>query len=255
VVGKEFKFFPEIGSWNNGVGAEAFDTFIGCSNPGNGNIKNEGTVDGNYLVVVDLNTKTLTVTDAPKILGGSVAADWVPANAVPMQMVESGVYDTYQYITVDGGGFKFVPLNAGWDGDWGASKTTTGMLAQTDEDNLTAAADGFYRVRTNFNDMTYTVVETAWGIIGSASPGGWGEDTNMTFTAAKGEYVWSADITLTDGEIKFRANDGWDIDFGDNGANGSLEYGGSNIPVTAGDYHIELILNSATGFTYTLTAN
>jgi hypothetical protein len=172
-----------------------------------------------------------------------------------MQMVESGVYDTYQYIMVDGSGFKFVPLNAGWDGDWGASKTTTGMLAQTDEDNLTAAADGFYRVRTNFNDMTYTVVETAWGIIGSASPGGWGEDTNMTFTAAKGEYVWSADITLTDGEIKFRANDGWDINFGDTGADSSLEYGGDNIAVTAGDYHIELILNSATGFTYTLTAN
>ncbi len=253
-AGKEFKFFPEIGSWENGIGADMFDNFVGCSVGGDGNIKNEGTVDGNYLVVVDLNTKTLTVTDAPKILGGALAAGWTPANAVLMQMVESGVYDTYQYITADDG-FKFVPLTTGWDGDWAASKTTTGMLAQTDEDNLAVAADGFYRVRTNFNDMTYSVVETAWGIIGPASPGGWDNDTDMTFTAAKGEYVWSADITLTDGEIKFRANDAWDIDFGDTGANGSLEYGGDNIAVTAGNYHIELILNSATGFTYTLTAN
>lgn len=104
------------------------------------------------------------------------------------------------------------------------------------------------------NDFTYTVDETVWGIIGDATPGGWGEDTNMTFTAAKGEYVWKADVTLTNGFIKFRANDDWAINFGDNGANGSLEYGGDNIAVTAGTYHIELILNSATGFKYTITA-
>jgi len=104
------------------------------------------------------------------------------------------------------------------------------------------------------NDFSYSVLETSWGIIGSASPGKWDSDTNMTFTAAKGEYIWSADITLTDGEIKFRANDGWDINFGDNNADGSLEYNGSNIAVSAGNYHIQLILNSATGFTYTITA-
>ncbi|NQU55125.1 MAG: SusF/SusE family outer membrane protein [Bacteroidetes bacterium] len=254
-AGKDFKFFPEIGSWDNGIGADQFDNFVGCTNPGNGNITNAGAVDGNYLVVVDLNSKTLTVSDSPKILGGSVIADWNPGNAVSMQMVENGVYETYQYITADGGGFKFVPTNAGWDGDWGASKTETGFLAQNDEDNLTVDADGFYRVRVNMNDMSYTVVETSWGIIGSASPGGWDNDTDMTFTAAKGEYVWSADITLTDGDIKFRANDGWDINLGDTGVDGSLEYGGDNIVVTAGNYHIELILNSAIGFTYTITAN
>lgn len=254
-AGKEFKFIPEIGSWDNSVGAEAFDNFVGCSDAGNGNIKNEGTVDGNYLVTVDTNSKTVTVTPAPRILGGSIIADWNPENSVEMQMVESGVYDTYQYITVDGGGFKFVPLATGWDGDWAASKTTTGMLAQTDEDNLTVATDGFYRVRTNFNDMTYTVDETSWGVIGSATPGAWDEDTNMSFTDEKGQYIWSVDMTLTDGKIKFRANDDWMIDFGDNNADGSLEYGGNDIVVTAGDYHIELILNSATGFTYTITAN
>lgn len=254
-AGKEFKFFPEKGSWDNGIGTDRFENFIGCTGMDSGNIRNDGAEDTIYFVIVDLNTKTVTVSDAPKILGGSVIADWNPANAIDMQMVEDGIYDTYQYITVDGWGFKFVPTNAGWDGDFGASKTMDGYLDQAEEDNLTVDADGFYRVRVNTNDLTYTVVETSWGIIGSASPGGWDNDTDMIFTTAKGEYVWSADIALTDGEIKFRANDGWDINFGDNGADGSLEYGGDNIPVTAGNYHIELILNSATGFTYTITAN
>ncbi len=252
--GKEFKFFPEKGSWDNGIGADRFTSFIGCTGTSGGNIQNNGTKDGNYIVIADLNTKTLTVTESPKILGGSVIADWNTGNAVPMQYVGSGNFDTYQYITVDGWGFKFVPQNSGWDGDFGASKTKTGSLAQNDEDNLTVAKDGFYRVRVNMNDFTYSVTETSWGIIGSATPGKWDNDTNMTMTAAKGENVWKADVTLTDGEIKFRANDGWDINFGDDGANGSLEYGGTNIAVKAGTYHIELKLNSATGFTYTITA-
>ncbi len=255
-AGKEFKFFPEKGSWDNGIGADRFDNFIGCSDPGNGNIKNDGAADGTYFVIVDLNTKTVTVSDAPKILGGSTGADWNPGASVNMQLVENGVYDTYQYITVDGYGFKFVPQRSGWDGDFGMSKTMAGYLDQASEDNLTVAADGFYRVRVNTNDFTYSVVETNWGIIGDATPGGWGDDTNMTLASeTKGEYKWVADITLADGLIKFRANDGWDINFGDNGANGSLEYNGENISVAAGNYHIELILNSETGFTYTITAN
>ena len=253
-AGKDFKFFPEKGSWDNGMGADLFTNFIGCTAVDGGNFKNAGTVDAFYFVIVDLNTKTITVSDSPKILGGSVIAGWDPGSSISMQMVEPGVYDTYQYITVDGSGFKFVPQKSGWDGDLGASKTTAGTLAQTDEDNLNVAKDGFYRVRTNMNNFTYTVLETAWGIIGDASPGKWDNDTNMTMTAAKGEYIWKADITLKAGEIKFRANDGWDINFGDNGANGSLEYGGDNIKVTAGTYHIELILNSVTGFKYTITA-
>lgn len=255
-AGKEFKFFPVKGSWDNGIGADGFDNYVGCSDPGNGNIKNDGTVDANYLVVVDLNTKTITVTESLRILGGSVAADWNPGNSVPMQMVASGVYETYQYITADGGGFKFVPLASGWNGDFELSADTpVGYLTQNGGDNLTVDADGFYRVRIDMNDLSYSVTETHWGIIGDATPGGWGDDTNMTFTAGKGNYTWSIDVTLTDGSFKFRANDGWDINFGDYDANGSLEYGGDNIAISAGNYHIELILNSATGFTYTTTAN
>lgn len=252
-AGKEFKFFPEKGSWDNGIGSDLFTNFIGCSDAG-GNFKNLGTKDAYYFVIVDRNTKTVTVSDSPKILGGSVIAGWDPGSAISMQMIEPGVYDTYQYITVDGSGFKFVPQKTGWDGDLGASKTKAGSLAQVDEDNLSVPKDGFYRVRTKMTDFTYTIDETSWGIIGGATPGGWDTDTNMTMTAAKGEYVWKADITLTTGEIKFRANDDWAINFGDDGVNGSLEYNGANIAVTAGTYHIELKLNSETGFSYTITA-
>lgn len=252
---KEFKFFPVKGSWDNGIGADRFTNFIGCSAVEGGNIKNNGTTDGFYFIIVDLNTLTLTVSSSPKILGGSVAAGWTPENAVPMLMNTSGIYDTYQYITVAGDGFKFVPQNSGWDGDLGASKTKPGSLVQTEEDNLTVPKDGFYRVRANMKNMTYIVEETTWGIIGSATPGGANVDTEMTFNAAKGEYVWKADIVLKDGDIKFRANHANTINLGADGTGGLLKYGGTNIAVNAGNYHIELSLNSATGYRYAITAN
>ena len=62
-------------------------------------------------------------------------------------------------------------------------------------------------------------------------------------------------MALSDGgEIKFRANDAWDLNFGDTNANGSLEYGGDNIKVPAGGgtFEIELILNTG-DYTYKLT--
>jgi len=253
-AGKEFKLFPVKGSWDNGIGADRFTTFIGCSAVDGGNILNTGTVDGSYFIIVDLNTLTITVSPNPKILGGSLAAGWSTENAVPMLMNTVGIYDSYQYITVAGEGFKFVPQNSGWDGDLGTSKTKPGSLVQTEEDNLTVPKDGFYRVRVNMKNMTYLVDETNWGIVGTATPGGATVDTDMTFTNVKGDYVWSADVTLTKGDIKFRANHANAINLGADGTGGLLKYGGANIPVEAGNYHIELSLNSATGFRYTITA-
>ena len=54
-------------------------------------------------------------------------------------------------------------------------------------------------------------------------------------------------VTLTDGEFKFRANNAWDVDYGDNGADGTLESGGDNIVISGdGVYHVVLNLNSQT---------
>ena len=62
--------------------------------------------------------------------------------------------------------------------------------------------------------------------------------------------------TLSDGEVKFRANDGWDINFGDDGANGSLEYGGANIAIaSAGNYTITMDLHEAARYKYTIKKN
>jgi hypothetical protein len=75
----------------------------------------------------------------------------------------------------------------------------------------------------------------------------------MAFVGGKGSYKWTKTITLFAGEMKFRANDSWDVNLGDDGANGTLEYGGANMNVTAGTYIVELILDPVNGYTYTIT--
>ena len=76
----------------------------------------------------------------------------------------------------------------------------------------------------------------------------------MTYN--KVSKVWTVTANLTQKEMKFRANNAWDINFGDTGANGSLEYGGDNIKIpSAGNYTITLDLSSPRNYKYTLTKN
>ncbi|HEX4958165.1 MAG TPA: DUF1565 domain-containing protein, partial [Lacibacter sp.] len=78
-----------------------------------------------------------------------------------------------------------------------------------------------------------------WGVVGSATPNGWGgPDIPLSYNA--GLNTWSAVVTLINGEIKFRNNNDWALNYGDNGADGTLDAGGSNIVVAAGTYLITL---------------
>lgn len=186
------------------------------------------------------------------LVGGSTVAGWDPASAVQFVSTGEGYFEMYAYLTVAGDGFKFLQ-ERDWAGDWGADGANEGSLLQEGENNLTVPEDGFYRINVNFIEGTWAVTASSWGLIGDATPGGWDADTDMTLSAAeKGNYTWMMDVTLTDGEVKFRENDGWDVNFGDSGADGSLEYGGDNIVVSAGSYTVTLTLDPVNGYTYSI---
>jgi len=86
------------------------------------------------------------------------------------------------------------------------------------------------------------------GLIGSATPGGWDSDTDMTQNPDSSN-LWTLSILLTDGEAKFRANDAWDINWGDTDFPiGIGVQNGPNIPVVGGLY--DITFNSNTGAYY-----
>jgi hypothetical protein len=88
-------------------------------------------------------------------------------------------------------------------------------------------------------------LSTIWGVVGSATPNGW-DGPDMPFYTTSDPDVIVAYVTLTDGFIKFRTNNSWDLNYGDDGDDGNLEAGGADIPVTAGTYKIAFNTNTLT---------
>jgi hypothetical protein len=172
--------------------------------------------------------------------GSGYGNDWSPDVAPNLASVKSDKnYEGYIYFAA-AGEFKFTQ-GPNWDVNWG-DNGDDGTL-EPNGANIKVADAGYYKMNVNLNNMTYSVVKTTWGIIGSATPGGWDTDTNMDFDPAS--KTWTAEIDLGAGDIKFRANDGWDINYGDDGVNGTLEANGANIAIAAGgSYKITMKLGT-----------
>ncbi|MGV0920392.1 SusE domain-containing protein [Empedobacter falsenii] len=88
-----------------------------------------------------------------------------------------------------------------------------------------------------------TDLSTNWGVVGDATTNGWnGPDVPFWKTDVTNVFVAYTD--LKGGEIKFRQDNKWELDYG--GSNGKLEKGGKNIAVDAGTYKITMDLTNLT---------
>lgn len=180
---------------------------------------------------------------------------WNPAGlTAPYQLKPSakGNSDFAGYVYLDGE-FKFLEANDNLVFDWANVAYGDGGAGVLDSKggNLNATA-GYYYIKADTQKLTYSTTKTDWGIIGSATPQGWNASTPMTFD--KANNVWTITVALVGGqEIKFRANDAWTLNYGDDGANGVLEEGGANIAVaTSGTYKVTLDLSKSRAYTYTI---
>jgi len=160
-------------------------------------------------------------------------------------------YEGYLYFKDDNTEFKYAPERK-WllsYGDTGAD----GTLEDANGANIKVATAGVYRLNVNLNTKTHSNLRTDWGLIGDATPGGWGSDQNMTFDPVTNK--WTITLDLVAGKIKFRANDDWAVNFGDDQANKTLEYGGADISIAAaGNYTIDLLLGGPI-YTYNVQKN
>ena len=143
------------------------------------------------------------------------------------------------------------------DNAWGLNYGDNGADGTLEQNgaNITISA-GHYIIDFDAVNFTITITPagTVWGVVGSATLNGWGaaEDVKlMPDPCNDGVYIVK-DVVLTDGEIKFRQDDAWGVNVGDNGADGTYEANGANIAVTAGTY--DMTLDTVNG-TYTLTVN
>ena len=174
---------------------------------------------------------------------------WDPANTetVLASVNSDGTYEGYLNFPDANTEFKFTP-QPDWSYDWG-DDDADGTL-DVGGANIVATDPGYYKINVDTVAKTYTYEMTHWGLIGSATPDQWDADQDMTYNTETGK--WEILVDLVAGEVKFRANDDWVINLGDNDADGSLEQDGANIAIDSdGEYFITLKLG-APDYTYTI---
>jgi CubicO group peptidase (beta-lactamase class C family) len=98
-------------------------------------------------------------------------------------------------------------------------------------------------------------IESSWGLLGSATKKGWVDDLpDLKFSedsVRKGLWVLKK-IALKKGEIKFRLNNDWNINYGDTKGDGLLDMHGENIKIEAGVYDLILDLTDESNPRYNL---
>ena len=189
---------------------------------------------GTWIVTLDMNNLTYSVGKPILYMAGD-ANGW---NQIDILNSDDGVHFTgYMYLNQNG--FKFC-TQPNWDGtNYGGA-----FFGQESDNIMMTQEAGFYQVDVDLSAKTYTLSPFTIGIIGNATPSGWGADTDMTYNPK--ERCWELkNVELTDGEMKFRHTNDWNLNWG--GPLDALVHDGDNIAVAAGTYDIKLKVNWAEG--------
>lgn len=192
---------------------------------------------------------------------------WNPGAAPLLNPVDgrAGLYEGYVYMPGTGIQYFKYTNAPDWNhtnyGDGGNGTFNTDGAAG----GLNVPDGGYYELTANLNNNTWTATKTTWSIIGDATPGGWNNDTQMTYDAVN--QVWKVTCEMkTAGSFKFRANNAWSIDFGLDHDSGKIAYADNpffgyreglwNLSVPSdGNYTITLDLHISQHYTYTLQKN
>ncbi len=166
------------------------------------------------------------------LIGSATPGGW--DNETPMTKLTDSTWTLDITLTTAACKFR---ANNNWDLSWGDKAFPTGIGSSTPGSPDIPVFAGDYTVTFNSNSGAYYFdVDSDIGIIGDATPGGWDKGTLMDYDAET--QKWSVTVTLGDGEMKFRWDAAWTINFG--GSLGALTQDGGNIKVSAGTYTIVL---------------
>ncbi|RED46788.1 uncharacterized protein DUF5019 [Winogradskyella eximia] len=152
--------------------------------------------------------------------------------------IQSQTYGGSTFLVHAATGGSMDPLSLGINGGWGGYRTTKALVEkfETGEIDLVSLNSSLGGTLSD------------WGLVGDATENAWdGPDMEMYETATNQFKLYAQ---LTDGLFKFRFNEDWGVNYGDDSNDGTLEAGGANIEVTAGTYLVTFDLDN---LTYDLT--
>jgi len=176
-------------------------------------------------------------------------ANWTPESSpfVRNTLEVGDKLEGYFYIADDNSEWKFATDNT-WSTNYGDDGADGNL--EPGGANIVSAA-GYYKVNVDLagSPYTYTAVKTDWGVIGDATPGSWDTSSDLTYDPAT--QTWRGVVHMTAGSFKFRANNGWDINYGSSTADENLNPGGDNISNDVeADYDFTLDLSTPHMYKY-----
>lgn len=234
--------FRQDNAWDINWGASDFPSGIGTQ--GGPNIPIPAA--GEFTITFNSQTGAykFVVSSPIGIIGSATPGGWDEDTNMFHDPVDSNKY--FLTLNLTQGAAKF-RANDDWARNWGAMDFPSGVGVQNGPD-IPIAQAGKYKVTLDTLTGAYNFEEViefgTIGIIGTATPGGWDNDTDLTKSSSNPD-LWQATLTLTDGVAKFRANDAWAINWGGSDfPNGTGVLNGPDIPVTAGEYLISFNTNT-----------
>lgn len=209
-----------------------------------------GTVYGSdieFTTLADINTWNIPGGYVEASYPGSTYGNWAPDNSPQVISTITSPDNLEGYVNMAAGTneWKFA-TQPNWGGPNYGDDGTGGL--DENAGNI-VSPNGYYKINVDAAAMTYTAVATVWGVIGSATPNDWNDETPLTYDP--GLRIWKGGVHLTAAEFKFRANHNWDYNYGSTSKDANLNPGGDNIPVTVeADYAFSLDLSHPNEYTY-----
>lgn len=233
-----------IVNWGPAVDSMAFPSGVGIQDGENIPIPNAG----NFMITLDTSTGEYLfeedVTYASiGIIGDATAGGW----DTDTDLVKDGELWKGN-IDLGNGEIKF-RANDDWAVSWGGPAEFPMDTAILGSNDNIAVDSGTYLVTFDTESGAFSFLPIVFyesiGIIGDAADG-WDVERAMALSEGDSSQ-WQLRTILKDGELKFRANNDWDVASwgGAEFPTGVAGNPGVNIPITAGEYVIDF--NTTTG--------
>ena len=198
-------------------------------------------------------------------------ASGVGHSTIPLGVLEGDLYDgegngTFSYTGYikTSQNFKIVRDLGSWNVQWGnadGKAINKPILKLKDGDaegtDFQVPEDGYYNITLNSINNTLKIekvqitpaVHPNMGLVGTINDwGGGGADVVLQPFQAENNHYWYATYTVAAaGEVKFRVDNKWDLNWGNSTfPQGLATPGGPNVPIAAGTYTI--LFNDLDGF-------
>jgi starch-binding outer membrane protein SusE/F len=199
-------------------------------------------------IAFNLGSGVYSFTAAPVYPSIAIVGSGTPQGWPSDPQVDAAVLTTTDGLIYKGsvalipGEIKFRSNNNWSDPNWGGVTFPTGPDAGNPGGNIVVPTAGYYDVVFERLTGNYTFSFPTIALVGSGTPQGWPSDPQVdaaVLTTTDGDMYLGTGIVLLDGEVKFRANNNWDVNWGAaTFPSGTGTQGGANIPSTAGTYGV-----------------